>query len=835
LGRRENELFIGKQFLNIEGRTIKHPALISIFANINVNKTTDKINEIIGIDIETNHITGQMKLLGFFETDEEGIENRTYTGDYYHYTDDFLYRLFAMSKYCVRVEKKLGYWNKLDSFAIFRLFLEHPETTNKKRIKALNRWNKVSGEFDKYKNEWKVTPIISVMVNGMEFGIIQAIRSSIQLYFIDNAGHMNKLWLDDINAMYNTSLTRATRRFNWYSKVDKSAHLVDWERFNIDQDFRENIVLKSNMLDARACGALSFEAQYDFAVSNKSYPTSMISMGGLARTSIIAQIFLHHQKNGLKGEELKNIVYDDVKSIGIVNALDDWAKTDEKLAKDIFTISCEAYSGGMIEAIRYGYSKSGYYADLASAYPAIIVQLYDLRGSKLIRGKGTPPNDLKHAYIFIRGVLTVPEDLNYNPVTIKHPFHKETNIRASGRYKASYTYGERVYLEEVGVTFEDEEYIIVQTTGKLSPLADMIHNQYNERKRLISEGNIAEEKVKTIINSAYGIEYEATDIYQEINDEIERIGYRAGEFLNTIYACIITARTRTILSKACYKIEENGGKPIILMTDSITWKGTAEMLPKKMTFAWGESGVKDTKTLGWFEPPEKVYNIVCLGSGRYGYEVDTDKGRYTVTKRRGLNITQIDNDTTIKDGNFTWYNALKSLQGKNQTTLDVSVRSLVSVGMIKDSKSLTYNDLSRVMDSHRNIDLIVGRTKRLLPVDIDNVDKLLNGLIMTRPIYLQNNVFSNGIVDGTLSMLRDKMINNWTPPIKRKKQSKKKTNKKYRAKNHEEIKELAREKYNLLKIIYPTEKSNRLSKWSYHRIIGELKRDDFFKCSIPNK
>jgi len=837
VGRRSNDLFIGKEWLNIEGRTIKHPALISLFANINVNKTTDKINEVIGIDIETNHLTGKMKLLGFYEVDDAGVKDRTYTGEYYSYTDEFLYTLFMMTKYCTRADKKLGYWNKLDSFAILRLFLEHPETTESKRIKALSRWNKISGEWDRYKSEWKITPIISVMINGLEFGVMQSIRSSIQLYFIDNAGHMNKVWLYDVNSMYNTSLSRATKRFDWYSKVDESAHLVDWLRFETDVHYRDEIVLKSNMLDAKACAGLAYEAQYDFAVSNKQYPTSMISMGGLARTSIIAQIFLHHKALGLTGTDLQDTVYQDVKSIGIVSALDEWATVDETLAKDIFTLSCEAYSGGMIEAIRYGYAKEGYYADLASAYPSIIVQLYDLRGSTIIRGTGTPPSDLKHAYIFIRGTLHVPEDLQYNPVTIKHPLPElnNTNIRASGTYRASYIYGERKYLEDAGATFSDEEYIIIQTKGIKSPLADMIYNQYNERKRLILEGNIAEEKIKTIINSAYGIEYEATDIYEEINDKIERVGYRGGEFLNTVYACIITGRTRTILSKACYEIEKNGGEPIILMTDSITWKGTAEMLPRELSFSWGLSGVKDEKTLGWFETPEKVYNIVCLGSGRYGYEIETKEGeRYTVTKRRGLNITQIDDDSEIKNQNFTWYNALKSLKGTGKTSLDVNVRSLVSVGMVKDSKTLTYQDLSRVMDSKRSVDLIVGRTKRILPPDVDNADKLLEGLIMTQPIFIQDNVFSKGTYDGTLPILRDKMVNTWVPPVKRKKQRKKKTNKRYRAKNHQELKEDTRNKYQILKNVYDSKKSKRLSNWSWKRIESELKRDGLYKCNLQD-
>ena len=41
MARRTNELFIGRNFLNVDGRSIKHHALIKEFANVNVNKISD--------------------------------------------------------------------------------------------------------------------------------------------------------------------------------------------------------------------------------------------------------------------------------------------------------------------------------------------------------------------------------------------------------------------------------------------------------------------------------------------------------------------------------------------------------------------------------------------------------------------------------------------------------------------------------------------------------------------------------------------------------------------------------------------------------------------------
>jgi len=46
VARKSNDLFIGAQHMNIEGRAIKHPALIKLFATINLNKTGSRIKTI---------------------------------------------------------------------------------------------------------------------------------------------------------------------------------------------------------------------------------------------------------------------------------------------------------------------------------------------------------------------------------------------------------------------------------------------------------------------------------------------------------------------------------------------------------------------------------------------------------------------------------------------------------------------------------------------------------------------------------------------------------------------------------------------------------------------
>jgi hypothetical protein len=52
---------------------------------------------------------------------------------------------------------------------------------------------------------------------------------------------------------------------NLLSDLNKiRSEIVDWKRYKTDEDYRKNIVLKSNELDARACYDLGIIIQEDF-------------------------------------------------------------------------------------------------------------------------------------------------------------------------------------------------------------------------------------------------------------------------------------------------------------------------------------------------------------------------------------------------------------------------------------------------------------------------------------------------------------------------------------------------------------------------------------------
>jgi len=93
--RANNSLFIGKDHLTMDGREIKHVALIKTFGMLSPNKTTDEPMQFIGLDLETNHITGELMLLGFWED-----------GKYKHYIDHFLSILYTYVRKSIYDNKK---------------------------------------------------------------------------------------------------------------------------------------------------------------------------------------------------------------------------------------------------------------------------------------------------------------------------------------------------------------------------------------------------------------------------------------------------------------------------------------------------------------------------------------------------------------------------------------------------------------------------------------------------------------------------------------------------------------------------------------------------------
>ena len=818
-----NDIFIGREFLNIEGRGNKHPTLIQYYANLNVNKTRDDLIELIGLDLETDADTGELKLIGFFEGN-----NDTYEGSYRYYFDNLLKHMISNIKGAIKKGKNLAYWNAFDGIHILKLFILH-EYSEARKFDAFERYGRVSGEFDNKKLEWEVRPVITVEMDQYLIGIKQVVRDSIQ-FFIQNkqSKAISTCWGYNIASLYKNSLENVADaskggRFTWYSKLSKEAHIVDWIRFETDPEYRE-LVLKSNKLDSRSAMALGYEVLKDFKEAHGVYPVSLISSGSLARSAIVAQVDNDLKHLDLEKDELNAKRKELLSSIPIKNHLDNWLnKYDEKLVKDLYLRMVESYSAGYIDAISFGSAEKGWYCDLAQAYPSEIIKLPDLRESTLEHGEGCPPV-IDNSFILCRGLINIPNIVDYHSVTIKHFVNKTTNIRPTGDFYATYYIEERDYLLSLGASFKEESWIAVVTKGKLSVLSKIALKLISLRDNLISLGKSSERIVKDTVNSIYGIEYEAVEIFEEIDGVPVRVGYRAGEFWNPLYAGRITARTRLKMSISAEKIAENGGTPIVIMTDSITFKGKKTDLPRDIVFPWGVTGIKTQKTVGYYEEPEEVRDIVCFGSGRYGFQKfdkKENKWKY-VTKRRGLNVVDIDDPKgLIDDDEFTWSNVMKLAVDSQVTTINVKVRSLITVPTArKQSKKYDIYDLGRIVEQTREV-VLVANTKRLLNQDIFDINKLASGLVKTKSIHLSHGMFvDSNYVDGTYPVLREKSKEFTMKTVKaRNRITGAKRQKKFYKNNTEDIAKKKKGKYHLCKDAgFNRDEATKMMSWSFERI-----------------
>ena len=834
MARRYNELYLGNEFLNIQGRDLKHLGLISEFGNSNVNKVSDETINLFGMDLETNHKTAELKLLG--------IWNGT---KYDYHTSDFLATLFNLVDHAFwsKGNNALCYWSKLDPFVLYKQFLLLFKS--EKQLYSMKRFGKLSGEWDKTEGVWTQNPVIEVEIKRgyrtYRFGIKNAIRSSIQFYYYELIGGkckqlnnekyiINTLWAYDIAPLYKYRLEKEMKarveKFPYYSKLDKSAHLVDWDRFDNDIDYRENMVLKSNRFDAMAVYDLGKLVIDDFKKSFHYYPRQLISSGAIARAAIVATLKWKYSQQFEDSKKVDRHVKNDLKAIALINFYDKWHKQlDEMSLKDMFCLFYESYSGGYIEAHRYGLIKEGYYSDIASAYIKWLTELKDLRGSTVTHGVGSPPQ-IDDSYCLIRGTVDIPLEVDYMPITVKSSTAKDTNVRATGTYIASYWKEERDYMLTLGATFTDEVWYNIQTLGEKSPLAEVAQDLIDLRYTQLANNDSAEYLTKTAAASLYGITYEATNTFYETDQlEVMRNGYRGGEVLNPLFASWITMKTRLQISEGSNSIVSNGGKPALLMTDCIFWEGKKDALDVSM--------IRDTKTLGFFETPVKFNQMACLGTGRYSY-IDDEEG-YITTKNRGLNIFDIHSPDGYEIGAYNWIEALKIAEINNSFKIKVKVRVLISVGMlvhnniIKDNEGndriLTINDLGLVFDSMREVDLVTGLTKRILSKPLKNIQDITRGSIGTESIYYGFGMEGTGqLMDQTLPILREEVMKLAVKTAKKRDlTNRSKASLKYNEKHKDSILSIERQKYKYLKNLdFKRDIAKLWCKRSWERIQNEL-------------
>ena len=168
----------------------------------------------------------------------------------------------------------------------------------------------------------------------------------------------------------------------------------------------------------------------------------------------------------------------------------------------------------------------------------------------------------------------------------------------------------------------------------------------------------------------------------------------------------MTSLTRTYLSSVSQNILDNKGEVYLNMTDSIIYNGEVTL-----------DVFSDKKTLGKFEMPEDILDIMILGAGRYEYYREMKK-KYVV-KSRGFSVK-------VKDKAF-----YKMMDFKDEVKIDH--RTFVTIFKATTNK-YSFKELGYLIDDEYKIDPFNIGAKRI----IDNLKiDVSKEFTTTHAVYLE--------------------------------------------------------------------------------------------------
>jgi hypothetical protein len=638
----------------------------------------DTIKDLIGLDIET--VDNELLIIGSYDDERK----------YQSTTNDFHNFFFDTLIYALQHKKHIATWSRFDNNILFRMLLDYADDINR----VIERVNKYPAQYDKKKG-YIVKPLISIKYKGFTINLDNMIRECLMFRIFDIEGNNKIIWSYNIKNLYEGyDIEEASKSANlsYYSKIGIDYHVIDKKRFNEDFDYKTT-VLKSNELDARACRDLGLLIQQDYYDIFKSYPKSLISAGSLARSSVIdMSVLLGKDTTGLSFKSVFNL--------------------KDPLHKKILEYSMLAYHGGKIDSNYIGFIKNANIMDLTSAYPYAMKQLKSFKLMTIYTDLNRI-NDDDFSYMFVKCNLNikVSSDVLSTPFIYVNPVF-ESNINPYGYIKdivlTKYDF-EFCLKHSDMIDMEIIDYIGIKTIDEKLIYNDIIDVLFKIRIELKNNKEVMKEAlVKRIINSLYGITQELTDLF---NEDIDFIGYRAGDYFNSVISSHITSFTRNQISEMNNKIINRGGKILLNMTDSILSTGcdTKDLC-------------SDVKTLGTFEYGGEIENVMILGSGRYEY---FHEGEWTI-KTRGF--------TSPKKRDKSYYVDIIKNDGK------IKKQSFVSIARSKTfsktlNRAFSYQDIGLIYDDESNLNPFNLGGKRY--IDKNDLDKdVTKELIKTHQIYL---------------------------------------------------------------------------------------------------
>ena len=636
-----------------------HPLFIKGYKNP-MPRFSETPIQVIGLDVETDIKTGDPKLLGLWFPDP--IE--TYTVTFNPKLENLFDLIFQLSNNASQYQ--IVTWGNLDIQTLLKLFDPTEEERNmvSRGISANVKQGKFIG-----------TPPILRTVKDTPFYVGHYISGrSLRLGYI-HKGREYSRWVYNISQFYPGLIRENAIGLGLpWRDFPKDTHLVDWHRYVTNKHY-QNLVQLSNKQDAQTVQLLTANLQERFHAVFHCYPTLLVSNGSLTDTAVSKLLSSNkedYQANSWKW--LAENVWDD----------------DPDTADNAERLLTEAFSAGYVDQFAMGYFPKVFQADIASAYPAIIRALPDLRFSELLSGEGNLDADLESLRAkgrdietaIIEGHVVIPKSLRFHPITLKT--FKRENFRPTGTFYAAYTLEEREFCRQHGATFTEENYVIVALKKRVvSPLATVSQTLGDYRARVNAE--LAKEKdadrrlmldgqqfvIKVIDNALYGKTVQTVEVVEDVQGIPQITGYVTGDRFNLLYGTLIAARTRIKVAKACASIIVNMGQPIMCMTDAVTWIGPENALAEKF--------IRSEKTPGYFESPVLLEDFFILKTGQYEYR----KGAQWVYKMRGLNV-----DYDLLNGKESFYRKLikahtaklRSFVSPKDIKIPVPSRKLVTIG-----------------------------------------------------------------------------------------------------------------------------------------------------------
>lgn len=619
----------------------------------------DKQYQFNSIDIET--VDNELFILGCT------IDNK-----YNYYLDDFYNNFHRLLIRSVQLKKDILTWSRYDNTHLVKLILSKVKDKNE-IDKYLLRIGKISPIYEYQFKNFKIT-LENIIKDSMIFKITDCNRSvRVTIYNLKN------LFTADLET------TAKNYKIDYYSKIGQEYHIIDKKKFFCDSEYKR-LVLLSNEFDNKVLIDIANSFLKNFKNITGVYPKSIFTAGSIARSYLLAS------KDNI--------------DVSIMNFKAIYNK--HRLFNKLLYYSMKSYHGGKIESYILGYIKKAKVIDISSAYPYAFSLLPKLT-NKIIQVGGNFVKKVidKYFYAFIRCNIYIKNSDFIHPIIIKNPI-AYSNISPYGHLKdVIITKIEYDYLIKNNIPVKIINAILIEHENEY-PYHDLVHFLFNNRLKKMKKNPSLAELFKTISNSLYGIKYELTDIYKE-NDksEIEWLGYRAGDFFNPIEASYITAIIRTYLSKVSYDIIKNGGEIYLNMTDSIFFSGSVTL-----------DVFSKIKTLGKFDMPKIIKDVIILGAGRYEY-YDEIKDRYTI-KNRGFSVSNKENSF------YSQYNLNDPFNIPNKTFVS-SFRAT--------TKKYNFGQMGYLLDDIYEINPFNLGGKRYIK-DCDRNKNLNSSYIKTYPIYL---------------------------------------------------------------------------------------------------